>query len=600
MRSSRCPHARQQRLCSLLMLIFAAVVVFGCAEKKVEPVSAPVIPAAPITGKSSPDMPMHLSSESSGSSDLVLADDWFEDTTSSSGIDFRYKNGQESAHYFILESLGGGAAVLDYDRDENVDVFLNGGGTISGTPAEIRGLPSALFRNSGASRFSNHTAESGLDTAGDYSHGCFVSDYDCDGFPDLLVTAWGRCRLFHNLGDGMFRDVTGTASLDHPDWSTGAAWGDIDRDGFPDLFVTTYLKWSPENDRPCNNADGERDVCGPRSYSPADDRVFRNGADGAFEDISSVVGLRPGGNGLGVVAAEINGDAYVDFYVANDETDNFLYLGQQDGTLTEVAHAAGVAVNQYGMHDGSMGVEAGDYDGDGEADLWVTNFELEDNGLYRNLGGQQFQQTTNTAGLAGRSRLHVGFGTAMEDFNNDGWLDLFVSNGHVFYRGGQLPYLQPPQLFLNTHNGRFNDVSASGGTYFRSSHSGRGAAVGDLDNDGALDLIIVHQNDPVSVLRNRHSSANFARLQLVGTRDHRDAVGAVVSVETGGRKIVRHIRNGAGFLSSFDPRIIIPVQTQTINVMVRWPNGVEEEFKDVPTGRTTSLMQGRGFSYVSP
>ena len=582
------------------MPIVAAVVILGCSEKNAERTSAPVIPAAPMTGNSLPDTPMHLSDESSEGSDVVLAEDWFEDTTSSSGINFRYQNGQESAHYFILESLGGGAAVLDYDRDENMDVFLTGGGTISGTPAELTGLPSALLRNSGASRFSNNTAESGLDAAGDYSHGCFVSDYDCDGFPDLLVTAWGRCRLFHNLGDGMFRDVTRTAKLDHPDWSTGAAWGDIDRDGFPDLFVTTYLQWSPESDRPCHNADGERDVCGPRSYSPADDRVFRNGADGTFEDISSVAGLRPGGNGLGVVAAELNGDGYIDFYVANDETDNFLYLGQSDGTLTEVAHAAGVAVNQYGMHDGSMGVEAGDYDGDGQADLWVTNFEREDNGLYRNLGGQQFQQTTNTSGLAGRSRLHVGFGTAMEDFNNDGWLDLFVANGHVFYRGGQLPYLQSPQLFVNMQNGRFNDISTSGGTYFRSSHSGRGAAVGDLDNDGALDLIVMHQNAPVSVLRNRHSSTNFARLQVIGTRDHRDAVGAVVSVETGGRKIVRHIRNGAGYLSSFDQRIIIPVQSRTINVMVRWQNGVEESFHDVLAGRTTSLIQGRGVSYVSP
>ena len=580
--------------------MLAVFAVLGCSEQKAEPISAPVIPAAPIIGKSLPDTPMHLSDESSEDSDVVLTDDWFEDITASSGINFRYENGQASAHYFILESLGGGAAILDYDRDGNVDVVVNGGGTISGTPVEIKGLPSALFRNSGAGHFSNNTAESGLDTAGNYSHGCFVSDYDCDGFPDLLVTALGRCRLFHNLGDGMFTDVTATAKIDHPEWSTGAAWGDIDRDGFPDLFVTTYLKWSPENDRPCNNADGERDVCGPRSYSPADDRVFRNGADGTFEDISSVAGLRSGGNGLGVVAAEINGDGYVDFYVANDETDNFLYLGQHDGKLTEVAHAAGVAVNQYGMHDGSMGVDAGDYDGDGQPDLWVTNFELEDNGLYRNLGGQQFQQTTNTSGLAGRSRLHVGFGTAMEDFNNDGWLDLFVANGHVFYRGGQLPYLQPPQLFLNMQNGRFSDVSSSGGTYFRRSHSGRGAAVGDLDNDGALDLIVVHQNDPISVLRNRQSSADFARLQLIGTRDHRDAVGAVVSVETGDRKIVRHIRNGAGYLSSFDQRIIIPVQSRTVNVMVRWPNGVEEVFSDVLAGRTTSLIQGRAFSYVSP
>ncbi|MEJ7596067.1 MAG: CRTAC1 family protein, partial [Planctomycetaceae bacterium] len=530
--------------------------------------------------------------------DEVGDKDWFETTSAVSSFDFVYRNGEEGGNFFILESLGGGAAVFDYDKDGDVEIFFTGGGTLA--DGMIAGLSGALFRNVGPFQFTNVSKEAELDTAGDYSHGCFVSDYDCDGFPDLLVTAFGRCRLFHNNGDGCFQDIIAVALQNNEAWWTGAAWGDIDRDGFPDLFVTGYLKWSPESDRPCWNGDGDREVCGPRLFQPADDCVYRNCGNGMFKDVSDQVGLKAGGNGLAVIAAELNGDNLIDFYVANDESDNFLYPGQTDGTLKEIAHTAGVAVNQYGMHDGSMGVDAGDYDGDGLADLWVTNFELEDNSLYRNLGDQLFQQTTNAAGLAGRSRLHVGFGTAMEDFNSDGWLDLFVANGHVFYNGGQLPYLQPSQLFMNQRNGRFTDVSLSGGPYFRTSHSARGAAVGDFDDDGAPDLVVVHQNQPAALLRNRIVPARFCRIQLIGTHDHRDAVGAVVSIASQAGRIVRLTRSGAGYLSSSDQRILLPADEDSIDVEVRWPDGSCESFPSVRAGETSSLIQGRGVADASP
>jgi hypothetical protein len=256
-----------------------------------------------------------------------LPEDWFEDVTTASGIDFRYRNGQEGGLFYILETLGGGAALLDYDRDGDLEIFLTGGGTISSTPPRVTGLPSAFFRNEGRLRFADVTTSARLETPGDYSHGCFATDFDCDGYADILVTAYGRCRLFQNLGDGTFSDVSTIAKLESPGWWTAAAWGDIDRDGLPDLFVTGYLKWSPEKDQPCLSKKKQREVCGPNRYHAADDRVYRNRGDGTFEDVSQPIGLLFGGNGLGVVAADINSDSLLDFYVANDETDNFLYLG---------------------------------------------------------------------------------------------------------------------------------------------------------------------------------------------------------------------------------------------------------------------------------
>lgn len=542
-----------------------------------------------------PDLPSTQSAATPDAAETLIDNDWFEDITGPSGVDFTYRNGQPGNNFFILESLGGGVALLDYDGDGDLDLFIAGGGTISRSPAVIRGLPCAMYRNTGDWTFVDVTQESGLDDAGHYSHGCAVGDFDGDGWPDLVLCCYGGCRLYRNTGDGHFRDVTQASGIALDGWNTAAVWADIDRDGLPDLYVARYLQWAPEIAATCRNRSGQREICSPGRYQGADDRLFRNRGDGTLEDITTQAGIEPAGNGLGVVAADFNADSRIDFYVANDETNNRLYLGQPDSTFKESGMAAGVATNEYGMHDGSMGVDLGDFDDDGDADLWTTNFEAEDNGLYRNLGDATFAPATTVTGLAGHSRRLVGFGTGLADFDGDGRLDIFVVNGHVFYAGGQAPYLQDAQLFRNPDGKRFENISRQGGTYFRQSHAARGAAVGDLDNDGALDLVVVHQNAPVALLRNRRRPHDYVRLRLVGTRSEPRAVGAVVRTEFEGRQVTRFVRAGAGYFSHSDQQILLPASGGApVRVTVFWPSGLREVFPNVLPNQTQTLSEGRG------
>jgi hypothetical protein len=537
---------------------------------------------------------------------IVPAADWFEDVTNRTRVSFRYRNGAETQRHYILESLGGGVALFDYDNDGDVDLFFTGGGEISRSePVSIRGLPSALYRNDGEWRFVNVTEEAGLAAAGDYSHGCAVADFDRDGRLDLFICCFGRCRLFRNSRDGRFVDVTRAAGLDMEGWSTAAAWPDIDDDGWPDLYVTRYCDWRPERDEACFTSHGERDVCSPTVYRGEPDRLFRNLGNGTFEEITRAARLTDSGKGLGVVAADLDGDGYVDLYVARDEVEKDLFRGGTALPLAQVAQAVGVAANEFGVPEGSMGVDVGDYDGDGRPDLWVTNFENEDNALYRNLGDGGFEYATVKAGLAGPSRLYVGFGTALADFDGDGWLDIFVANGHVFVHGRQSPYRQPAQLFRNVTGRqgerRFENVSTQGGAYFRMPHVGRGAAVGDLDDDGALDLVISHQNEPVAVLRNRRPPPHFLRVELRGTRCHPQAVGARVSIDADGRTIVRFVVSGAGYFSHFDQRVLFPLATDgPLDATVHWPGGAGEVFRSLPVDRTHLLVQGKGEPGAAP
>lgn len=585
-----------------LTMVWLASVCCGCrpADSPDDVRNGPRPSVSPASSQSAlpADEPAGVPAEARG-------DDWFEDVTERTGIEFAYRNGRESAHYTLLESVGGGAALIDYDGDGDLDLFCTGGGSITGTTSiTVTGRAGKLFRNDGAWKFTDVTDAAGLGQAGDYSHGCAVADYDRDGRPDLFVTCFGQCQLFRNTGDGQFREVAVAAGIATHGWCTAAAWGDVDHDGWPDLYVAAYLDWKPDPREFCGDkARNERDVCMPSTYPAAQDRLFRNRRDGTFEEITQRAGLNNLGRGMGIVALDLNQDGWLDFYVANDAGANQLYLGSESGRFAEVANESGCAASEFGAPEGSMGVDAADYDGDGLPDVFVTNFELEDNSLYRNNGGGHFSHVTFSAGLAGRCRPYVKFGTVFADFDMDGWQDLVVVNGHVLYR--RPPLRQPAFLYRNQAGKRFEDVSERGGPYFSVPHIGRGVAAGDLDNNGTIDLVIVHQNDPISILSNRRPVPAWFRVELKGTRSDPGAVGAVVSAEFEQRSLTQFVRGGGSYLSHGDQRIIFPLrQEQAVSnpgadnpppaVTVRWPSGLTERFSGLRSLQTNLLVEGSG------
>jgi hypothetical protein len=524
----------------------------------------------------------------------LRAEDWFEDVTAAAGVHFRYQNGRDGGQLTILETVGGGLAITDFDGDGLADLFCVGGGDIAAATARPSGRPGALFRQVSPLQFVDVTAAAALDDAAIYSHAAVTGDVNSDGFPDLVVTGYGGCRLFLNGGDGTFFAPWEATDIG---WATAAAWGDYDRDGLLDLFVTQYVDWQPTADEVCRRSPGsEPDICPPQNYGPLPDKLYRNLGDGRFEDVSDAVGLRRDGMGLGVVAADLNGDGRLDFAVANDVVANHLYYGTADHRLNEQAELSGVAYNEAGTPEGSMGIDADDVDGDGRPDLFVTNFELEDNSLYRNLGDGQFQHATAAFGLAGRSRRWVKFGTGLCDFDADGWPDLYVLNGHVWYHSGLDPFRQPAQLYRNIAGQRFEEASAVGGPWFDGPHAARGGAVGDLDGDGAPDLVTSSLDEPIAVLRNRQSPANWVRLRLIGTSSPRDPIGARVTLTAFGRQRTALVKSGAGYFSQSDPRLLfaLEAEAEAVDVLVEWPTGRREWFRGLPPRGDRVMIEGRG------
>ena len=575
-------------------------------------------PAQPASDRSGDGNAVQKSSDSStGSHDVESieasnsersprSDDWFEDVTDRTGIRFAYHNGQEGGHFTLLETVGGGVAMLDYDRDGDLDLYLTGGGTISGSKSSpVAGRSGALYRNDGDWKFTDVTASAGLNVSGDYSHGCDVADFDRDGWPDLFVTCYGQCQLFHNERNGQFREMAVAAGIVTDEWHSAAAWGDIDRDGWPDLYVAAYVRWKFNSNERCANDSGERDVCLPSSYAPAQDRLFLNRRDGTFEEISARAGINNQGRGMGVVSCDFNRDGWLDFYLANDAGANQLYLGASDMRFSEVATVAGCAFDEFGAPEGSMGVDVADYNGDGFPDIFVTNFEFEDNSLYRNDGTGLFVHASVVAGLSGRCRRYVGFGTVFADFDLDGWQDLVISNGHVQYH--RPPLRQPAVLFQNQNGKRFRDVSEAAGPYFSIPHIGRGVAAGDLDNDGAIDLVIVHQNDPVSILRNRLQVPDWFGVELKGQTSNPDAIGATVTAMFPRQSLTRFVTGGGSYLSCCDPRIVFPLRDPALensddpqngnpapSIVVRWPDARSERFTGLRPHRYNLLTEGTG------
>ncbi len=541
---------------------------------------------------------------------------FFRDVTADSGIAFTQRNGEEADQYTILESLGSGVALLDYDGDGLLDVFLPGGGFFDGPEKkQIKGLPGRLYKNLGNCRFRDVTAEAGLDRlAGGrpwfYSHGCAVGDYDRDGWPDLLVTGYGRLALFHNEPDGHggrhFVEVTEPAGLGGDDlWSTSAAWADLDGDGYPDLYVCHYLDWSFAKHPACGSqTPGQpRDICAPPTFTAQPHRLYRNNRDGTFTDVSKEAGLRQhtaaDGKGLGVLVVDVNDDRRPDVYVVNDTEDNLLYFnrGPRGGALRleEKGLESGVARDDHGLPNGSMGVDAADYDGSGRASLWVTNYEMEHHALYRNLDGRLFRYASHVAHIAALGRGFVGFGTGFLDVDGDGWEDLFLANGHVLRHPARNARLQRPVLLRNKGDGTFEDVSAGQCAYFAAGHLGRGAAVGDLDNDGRPDLIVTHMNEPVVVLRGEPpaGAGHWLGVGLAG-RDHADVVGAKLVLEVGGRRLTRFAKGGGSYLSSGDRRILFGLgpATEVGRLTVSWSSGREQHWDGLAVDHYWGLVEG--------
>ncbi len=530
------------------------------------------------------------------------------------GIDFVHFNGM-SGDLYLLETMGSGAALFDYDNDGDLDLYLVQGAMLGEgkTPADATFPPvggageliDRLYRNDlssgGELSFTDVTRSSGI-VADGYGMGVAAGDYDNDGWTDLLVTNWGETQLWHNQGDGRFSDQAAAAGVTSGhQWSASAAFVDYDHDGWLDLYITTYVEFRYPLHVVCESPTNMPDYCGPLAFEARSDRLLHNRRDGTFRDVSVEAGISgERANGLGVATADLDGNGWIDIYVANDSMANQLWLNQGDGTFVNGALLAGCAVNRNGMPEASMGVDAGDLDGDGDDDLYVSHMTRESNTLYLNLGEGLFDERTSEAGLASWS--YSTYGTAWFDYDNDSWLDLLLNNGAMIIIESQaqagLPYplLQPNQLFRNRGDGTFEDVSERSGVCFQVEEVGRGAAFGDLDNDGDTDVALSLSAGPARLLLNQvGGSERWLGLRLVGASG-RDMLGARVQVELAdGGELWRRVRSDGSFCSANDPRVLVGLGDRRVNaVRVHWLEGGVEQWTDLAAGRYHTLQQGDG------
>jgi len=569
-----------------------------------------LIPAGPCLG------PTHFLTNAQ--SELKKDQSIFDEVTEKVGLRFKHYNGM-TGKFFLPEIMGAGVALFDYDNDGDLDVYLVQGSVLE--PADKPGntlfpwrdpVPprGRLFRNdlridkNGARtiQFSDVTEKSGILATG-YGMGVAAGDINNDGWTDLYLTNLGSNQMYLNKGDGTFADITRSSNSDDPRWTTSATFVDYDRDGWLDLMVVNYAEFSPANSPNCYASTTARDYCTPKVFRAPGNRLFHNLGNGKFADVTAASAVdKEFGHGLGVIAADFNDDGWPDIYVANDGDPNQLWMNQKNGTFKNEALLAGAAVNRDGKAEAGMGVDAADFDANGTDDIFITHLMDETNTLFMNLGDAVFEDRTRESGLGMPGRRFTGFGTLFFDYDNDSWLDLLVVNGAVqllpelIRKGDPFPLGQPKQLFRNTGKGGFVEVVDQAGANFLALEVSRGAAFGDLDNDGDTDVLVTNNNGPVRVLLNNAGSRNqWLGLRLVSKDGGRDLLGAKVEVVTANKAVLRRrARSDGSYLSANDPRVLVGLgkDARVDTLRVRWPDGSSNEWKSPPLNRYHTWKQG--------
>jgi len=528
----------------------------------------------------------------------------FVDIAQSAGITFKHENAA-STEKFLIETMGAGCGWIDYDQDGLLDLYLvNSAATRAYKPAHP--LRSALYRNHGDGTFTDITERAGVGAEGLFGMGVAIGDYDNDGFPDLFVLGYGRCILYHNSGDGTFTDVTIRARVENAGrWASSAAWFDYDNDGRLDLVIANYVDWSPERNFYCGDrGPGMRSYCHPDDFHPEAPTLYHNNGDGTFTDVTerSGLALKPG-NGLGVVTFDYDNDGWQDIFIANDHLPNSLFHNNRNGTFAEVGYLAGVAVSGDGQFEAGMGTDAADMTGNGRMDLIVTHLDMQLARFYQNLGDGSFDDATFRSKLSYATFHMSGFGTRFFDYDNDGNRDLFIANGHVLDNiqryHSEVAYAEPKLMFHNNGRGVFEDVSEQLGADFVVPRVSRGAAIGDFDNDGDLDILVSNNGQAPQLLRNDGGNANhWLEILLIGTKSNRDGVGARVKLVSGDLILHDQRKGGMSYQSAQDPRLHFGLgrHTKVDSVEIVWPSAMVTRLENIKADQILAIKEGAGIT----